>query len=351
MKPIDRVYATLYHEEPDKIPDPRDFGGLGSIIKKEIIHKGLNFRIWRSPFGSVHLDYVNPDTGASSGIYKHGWVDPENFVWWFTLAPAIRWPEDLDRIEKPTLNYNDLEKAKKRSKDLHEKGYFVILSHHTPFDTAWRFLRGFKVWLTDLVRNPAFARKVIEFGIKPQIEISKAYIEEAHVDAVYVYGDQGTPEGPFISPKTYKEIIFPWDKMLVDVYHKKGAFCFIHSHGYIMPLLDDLVNAGFDALNPISPLCRMSLAEVKEKYGDKITLYADLSIEMPPDRKVDTARYTRMLYGNDVKEKVKALSYTVKIGAPGGGFIFNRIAKGLTEDQRLYMKAWEKLRRYPLSSL
>ena len=347
MKPIDRVYRALYHEEPDMVPDPRDFGDLGGIIKKKIIKQGQDFKIWRSPFGSIHLDYVNPSTGTSSGVFTHGWVDPENFVWWFTISPAVRWPEDLDRIEKPSLDYEELLKAKRKSEELHKKGYFVILSHHTAFDTAWRFLRGFKQWLTDLVRDPAFARKIIEFGIKPQIEISKAYIEEAHVDAIYIYGDQGTPEGPFFSPKVYREIIYPWDRRLVDTYHKKGAFCFIHSHGYIMPLMDDLIKAGFDALNPISPLCRMNLAEVKEKYGDKITLYADLSIEMPKNGKIDTSEYTQMLYGSDVKRKIEALSYTVKVAAPGGGFIFNRIARGLTRDQLLYMKAWEKIRRYP----
>ncbi|KYH41016.1 MAG: hypothetical protein AYL32_008340 [Candidatus Bathyarchaeota archaeon B26-2] len=350
MKPIDRVYAALYHEEPDKVPDPRDFAGLGSVIKREIIKQGPGFKIWRSPFGSIHLDYVNPSTGVSSGVFQHGWVDPENFVWWFNIAPAVRWPEDLERIEQPTLDYEDLKKAKKQAEEMHKKGYFVILSHHTAFDTGWRFLRGLKQWLTDIVRDPAFARKVVEFGIKPQMEIANAYIEEAHVDAVYVYGDQGTPEGPFISPRAYREIIYPWDRRLAEAYHKRGAFYFIHSHGYIMPLLEDMIRAGFDAVNPISPLCRMNLAEVKEKYGDKITLYTDLSVEMPPEGKIDTSRYTRILYGSDIKEKVEALTYTVRTAAPGGGFIFNRIARGHTEDQRLYMKAWERLRRYPVST-
>ena len=349
MKPVERVYATLYHEEPDMIPDPRDLAGLGGVIKRETVKSGPNFKIWRSPFGSIHLDYVNPKTGVSSGVYRHGWVEPENFVWWFTIAPAVRWPEDLERIGRPSLNYDELRVAKKRADEMHEKGYFVILSHHTPFDTAWRFLRGLKQWLTDIVRDPSFARRVVEFGIKPQMEIANAYIEEARIDAVYVYGDLGTPEGPFISPRTYREIIYPWDRRLADSYHKRGAFLFIHSHGYIMPLLDDMIRAGFDAVNPVSPLCRMDLAEVKERYGDKVTIYADLSIKVPKGGKVDTSEYTSILYGGDVERKIEALKYTVRVAAPGGGFIFNRMAKGCTGDQRLYMKAWERLRRYPIT--
>ncbi|RLG94163.1 hypothetical protein DRO37_06390 [Candidatus Bathyarchaeota archaeon] len=347
MKPIDRVYTTLYHEEPDMIPDPRDFASIGNIIRREIIKSGLEFKIWRSPFGSIHLDYVNPST-AGSKIFRHGWVEPEEFEWWFTLAPAIRWPEDLEHIEPPSLNYEDLERAKKRAREMHAQGRFVILSHHTPFDTAWRFLRGLKQWLIDIVRDPAFARRIIEFGAKPQIEIANAYIEETHADGVFVTGDLGTPEGPFISPRIYREMIYPWDKRLADSYHKRGAFLFIHSHGYIMPLLDDMVKAGFDVINPISPLCRMNLAEVKEKYGDKLTLYADLSTEFPSSGKIDTAEYSSMLYGGDVKKKIEALKYTVRVAAPGGGFIFGQIARGHTKDQELYMKVWEKIRRYPI---
>ncbi|RJS88900.1 hypothetical protein CW705_08125, partial [Candidatus Bathyarchaeota archaeon] len=211
------------------IPDPRDFAGLGNIIRREIIKSGLEFKIWRSPFGSIHLDYVNPST-AGSEIFRHGWVEPEEFEWWFTIAPAVRWPEDLEHIEPPSLNYEDLERAKKRAKEMHAQGRFVILSHHTPFDTAWRFLRGLKQWLIDIVKDPAFARRIIEFGAKPQIEIANAYIEETHADGVFVTGDLGTPEGPFISPRIYREMIYPWDKRLADSYHKRGAFLFIHSH-------------------------------------------------------------------------------------------------------------------------
>ena len=337
MKPIDRVYATLYHEEPDKVPDPNDLvGSGGSVIPRVTVKSGSDFRIRRTPFGSIHLDYINPSRGT--GFFKSSW-NPQDLNWTFTIAPAVRWPEDLDRTGKPTLDYADLEKAKKRAKELHEKGYFVLLSHHTAFDTAWRFLRGLKQWLIDIVRDPAFARRVVEFGIKPQIEIANAYIEEAHIDGVHVNGDLGTPEGSFISTMTYREMIYPWDRKMAESYHKRGAFLLIHSHGYIMPILGDMVRAGFDSINPVSPLCRMNLAEVKERCGDKITLYTDLAVEMPSKEKVNTSEYSNMLHGSDIKKKVEALAYTVGTAASGGGFMFRQIARGQTEEQLLYMKA------------
>jgi len=186
MKPIDRVYTALYHEEPDKIPDSRDIASLGNIFDREVIISGVNFTIWKSPFGSLHLDYVNPTTGISSDVFEYGWVRPEDFVWWHTISPAVRWPEDLDKIEPPKPNERRIESAKKAAKELHEKGYFVIIGHHSAFDSSWRYLRGFKQWLIDIKRDISFAKRVIEFAIKPQIEITNIYLEETKADAVYV---------------------------------------------------------------------------------------------------------------------------------------------------------------------
>jgi len=37
MRLIDRVYASLCHEEPDKFPDSRDLRGGCSVIDKEVV--------------------------------------------------------------------------------------------------------------------------------------------------------------------------------------------------------------------------------------------------------------------------------------------------------------------------
>ena len=353
MRSIDRVLKALYHEEPDKVPDDNDMAGVGNVIEMKIIKEGSGFRIMRSPFGSIHLEYVNPSTGSSANIFEAGWVEQGDISWEYTLAPAVRWPEDLERIERPKIDIEKVARVKKEVEALHQKGFFTIASHRGVFDSPWRYLRGLEQWLIDITRNPAFANKLIEFTTKSNMEIANALIEEAGVDAVMIFGDQGTPEGPFISPRRYRELIYPWHCKLAKAYHKRGAFFFIHSHGYLMPIMEDMVNAGFDAINPISPLCRMSLREMKEKYGDRITLYADLSIDMDPKKKVDTAKYSEILYGPDNKPRIDALAYTLRTASPGGGFIFAgapywKTMEKTTDKQRNYREAWERLRRYPI---
>ena len=56
------------------------------------------------------------------------------------------------------------------------------------------------------------------------------------------------------------------------------VFMFVHSDGNVMDLMDDIVEIGFDIVNPIQPEC-MNPAEVKRRWGDRITLHGGVSIQ------------------------------------------------------------------------
>ena len=302
-------------------------------------------RVWKSNFGSVHITISQELTMPKKTPVT------STMSWEYLLAPAIRWPEDLEHQEQPQLDMDLVKLVKDRTEELHQKGYFVTVSHNGIFDMPRRCLRGTEQWLIDLIKDPPFARKLIEFAAKPVMEITNVIIEEAHVDAVHVVGDMGTPNGPFISPRYYKEFIYPWHRKLAESYHKRGAFFFIHSHGYLMPIMGDMVKAGFDAVDPVSPLCGMSLAEMKEKYGDRVTLWADLSCKMESDGKIDTLKYGRVTCGLEpVQSIISLLKYTLKIGAPGGGFILRIATRAFRneKEKEIFNKVWEKLRCYPI---
>lgn len=374
MKPVERMYRTLCYEEPDVVPDGQDRASVPGAEAQVTIKSGPGFRVWKDNFGGVHIDIAHELMMDLESKVADLPVPPERgrigHTWWYTIAPAVRFPEDLELIEPPTISPKKLELIKRRTKELHEKGLFVVTGHHSVFDASWRQLRGFRQWLIDCTRNPSFAKKIAAFVAKSFMEIDNAIIEEAGVDAVHVTGDQGTPEGPFLSPSRYKEIIHPWDRRMAQSFHKRGAFFFIHSHGYLMPILDDMVDAGFDMINPVSPLCRMNLAEVKERYGDRIALNADIAVPMErgtapnkPGPKIDSLTYNRIYEGiAPVEEIVEALNYTIEIGASGGGFVFangglprtEKVAsqrqaqrEALLSARQACLKAWEKLRQYP----
>jgi len=53
---------------------------------------------------------------------------------------------------------------------------------------------------------------------------------------------------------------------------------YIHSDGNITDLLPDLVDMGFDVINPLQPEC-LDPAQVKREYGDRIALHGGVSLQ------------------------------------------------------------------------
>jgi len=76
--------------------------------------------------------------------------------------------------------------------------------------------------------------------------------------------------GLFFSPKWLRQHWFPHAKRCVDAWHEHGVKVMFHSDGDKMLILDDLVNIGIDAINPIEPTCNMTVGGIKTRYPDLV---------------------------------------------------------------------------------
>jgi len=81
----------------------------------------------------------------------------------------------------------------------------------------------------------------------------------------------------FLSPAMFSEFITPYLKRACDAYRSMGFYTIKHTDGNIMPILDQLVQAGPDALHSLDPQAGVSLAEVKRMYGDKVALCGNVN--------------------------------------------------------------------------
>ena len=87
--------------------------------------------------------------------------------------------------------------------------------------------------------------------------------------------DFGAQQGPFFSPQTYRTLFKPFHAKINDWIHTHTTWkSFIHSCGSIWRLLDDIVDAGFDCLNPVqTSAAEMDPEALKAKYGDRVTFW------------------------------------------------------------------------------
>jgi len=179
-------------------------------------------------------------------------------------------------------------------------------------------IRDVEEWYISTVTRRDYIYEVFE----QQCEIALVNLERIYqavgdrVTAVFVTGtDFGMQTGPFISPKTYRQLYQPFHKRVNDWVHGHTFWkTFIHSCGSVMVLIEDFIEAGFDILNPVQcSAADMDPSELKRKFGRRITFWGG---------GVDTQRTlpfgTPQKVCSEVRERIR-------IFGPGGGFVFNTI--------------------------
>lgn len=116
-------------------------------------------------------------------------------------------------------------------------------------------------------------------------------------------------KGPFLSPAMFSEFVTPYLTRLIQGYRALGFYTIKHTDGNIMPILDQLVAANPHALHSLDPQAGVDLAEVKQRYGDRICLIGNVNCGL-----LDSGSEA------DVKESAR---YALRNGMPGGGYIYS----------------------------
>jgi len=119
-----------------------------------------------------------------------------------------------------------------------------------------------------------FFEKQCENGLKIIEQLAKALGDKVQV--AFVSGtDFGTQRGPFISPATYRDLYKPFQKIINDKIHELTNWkTFIHSCGSVYQLIPDLIEAGFDVLNPVQcSAAEMEPVRLKKEFGDELVFW------------------------------------------------------------------------------
>lgn len=120
--------------------------------------------------------------------------------------------------------------------------------------------------------DPGLISEFLDVYTEHAIEVCHAIADRSLSPAVMTYGDIACKGKLLHSPDFLRREFFPRLKKLNDAWHEHGFKVLFHSDGYIMDVIEDLIDAGIDGLNPIETVAGMSLKELKERYGDRIFL-------------------------------------------------------------------------------
>jgi hypothetical protein len=86
--------------------------------------------------------------------------------------------------------------------------------------------------------------------------------------------DWGAQRSLLISPKQWRKLFKPLYKEYINVAHAHGKKAFMHSDGYTMAIIPDLIEIGLDAFN--TQLFTMNIEELGNLFRGKITFWGEL---------------------------------------------------------------------------
>lgn len=118
------------------------------------------------------------------------------------------------------------------------------------------------------------ARKMMENSYRFAEQIAKY---PGLLDGFTLCADYCFNVNPFFSPVQFGEYIAPYLEGIIKAYHDMGFYAIKHTDGNIMPILDQMVQCGPDALHSLDPQGGVDLAEVKRLYGDKVALCGNVN--------------------------------------------------------------------------
>lgn len=141
-----------------------------------------------------------------------------------------------------------------------------------PFERL-QFLRTSVNLLIDLAERPAdlfiLLDKVHQFYLK-ELELWAG----TEVDALMFMDDWGSQRSLLISPALWRQVFKPLYKDYIELAHHHGKYAFMHSDGYIIDIIPDLIELGLDALN--SQLFCMGVETIGQRFGGKLTFWGEI---------------------------------------------------------------------------
>ena len=169
------------------------------------------------------------------------------------------------------------------------------------------FLRGMENLLVDLHEDRPevyiLRDMIVEFYLK-RLEI---WLETGQLDAIILRDDWGSQAALMVRPEIWRKVFKPAYARLVDATHAGGLYASFHSDGVIAEILSDLLELGWDELNPQVHL--MDIETLGRQYGGKVCVRADIDRQwtLPHGSPEDVTALIRRLFD--------------AFGRSGGGYV------------------------------
>ena len=139
------------------------------------------------------------------------------------------------------------------------------------------FLRRMDNFLMDIYTEEDQVRSLVEQLMDRHLATLEKVCESVGdiVDIVRFGDDLGMDTGMFMSREKYQSLFKPYHTKLNEYVHEHSSMkTLLHSCGSLYPIIPDLIEAGYDILNPVQTSAyQMDSAVLKREFGKDITFW------------------------------------------------------------------------------
>ena len=270
--------------------DMANVGGWFDVLPlrgfSEVIEETEEWVIKRNGAGAVHKNWKH-----KSGVPEH--ID-------FRMNSRQVWERDyrphLLEVDRERLK---IEEAAKNLAQRREQGLWTFYGHLFIWENM-RQSMGDICMYESLLLDPDWIHDYNRVYTDFFINHYRVLIEEAgKPDGIWVYEDLGYRGGLFCSPSVLEKLIFPYFKELVDFFHSYDLPVVLHSCGGIEAALPLIIDAGFDALNPMEVKAGCDTLRFAKQYADKLAFVGGLDARVleSGNRELIRSEVTKLVEG------------------------------------------------------
>lgn len=356
MTSRERVFATINHEEPDRVPVVLGVSNATGIKMepyrelKELIGAATEDRYlydWpelgtaapdKETLNRLHVDVrgvldLEPAwvlernrERAPHSDYINSWGSGAKEVTpgeWFPMVEPLASATSIEEIERyPWPDMDDPTRVAHVSDQavaLAEENRYAILATPWllfPLERAFA-MQGMDTFLMNLALHPDFAEALL-WKVQGLCKTLMGHFLEAlgdNVDIIKIGDDLGTSESLLMSPAMYRRILKPVHADYIGfIKERTKAKVMFHSDGDVAPLIPDFIEMGIDILNPIQTSAgkMRDLEMLKRQFGADIVFCGG----------IDTSRVLPNGSPDEVRAEVKHVIETL---GPGGGLMIGPV--------------------------
>ena len=144
------------------------------------------------------------------------------------------------------------------------------------------YLMGFQDALVNYMLEPDTMSELLGAITEWKIEHIKQVIDNLRPDVILYHDDWGNKDNLFLPPDTWRQIIKPHQKRIVDSVKSRGVIYLHHSDSICEPIVEDMVELGIDGWQGVIP--QNDIPAIQKTLNGRMALIGGIDaqiIDMP----------------------------------------------------------------------